>query len=457
MFKKIELWVLFLIIYLFLISAIFFGYLVRDFHKNKNNTSLTSVADKIASIPEYLKEIFTLGSDSEIVNPHIGLRATDQRFKDKKSGFTFFYKKGDKPDLGYLLINRFDLDREKSVSELYDLNLQEKVYQWEFDVTDLYASLALKSEHFDFKRDAPTNRNLIMHSLLMKNGDLISRSQGGSPLLRNNPCSELEIFARDSIYHHSIESMIHDNKELLYVSKFIEPSVVYPNRKKFRDDAIAILDLDGNVLFEKSIVKIFEENDMGALIFGENYNKDPIHLNDVQPVMYDGKYWKKNDIFLSFRNQSMIMLYRPETNKVLWYQQGPWSYQHDVDILNDHTIQVFDNNASNRGKRGNSRVLTYNFETKKIQTPFSNIFENEKIYTGTRGRAENILNDKIFIEETNSGRMLLADRNGDILWEYYANEIDGYSYSGAWSRYINRDYGDIVKTKLGDVDCEISS
>ena len=53
--------------------------------------------------------------------------------------------------------------------------------------------------------------------------------------------------------------------------------------------------------------------------------------------------------------------------------------------------------------------------------------------------------------------MLLADRNGEILWEYYAIENDGYSYSGAWSRYINRDYGDVIKTKLEDVDCEINS
>ena len=41
----------------------------------------------------------------------------------------------------------------------------------------------------------------------------------------------------------------------------------------------------------------------------------------------------------------MIILYRPTTNKVLWYQQGPWIYQHDVDILGNNEISIFSPNC----------------------------------------------------------------------------------------------------------------
>ena len=54
------------------------------------------------------------------------------------------------------------------------------------------------------------------------------------------------------------------------------------------------------------------------------FTKDPIHLNDIQPVNFNGDYWEKGDVFLSLRNQSMIVLYRPSTNQIVWKTQGPF-------------------------------------------------------------------------------------------------------------------------------------
>ena len=59
----------------------------------------------------------------------------------------------------------------------------------------------------------------------------------------------------------------------------------------------------------------------------------------------DGPYWRKGDLFLSLRSPSTVMLYRPATNKVIWRKDGPWSKQHDVDILDDHRISIFNNNG----------------------------------------------------------------------------------------------------------------
>ena len=46
---------------------------------------------------------------------------------------------------------------------------------------------------------------------------------------------------------------------------------------------------------------------------------EPIHLNDIEPVLKDGKFWKKGDLFLSSRSQSAIIHYRPKLNKVVNY------------------------------------------------------------------------------------------------------------------------------------------
>ena len=103
-------------------------------------------------------------------------------------------------------------------------------------------------------------------------------------------------------------------------------------------------------------------------------NDDPTHLNDIQPVLDDGPYWKKGDLFLSLRNISTVMLYRPSTDEILWIKRGPWIAQHDVDILDDHRISIYDNDVEARapGKpyiAGTSQVMVYDFATRKISLP----------------------------------------------------------------------------------------
>ena len=69
-----------------------------------------------------------------------------------------------------------------------------------------------------------------------------------------------------------------------------------------------------------TVPQIFIDNGLEYLLFahGNDYEKDPIHLNDIQPINVDGEFWSKGDVFLSIRNQSMVLLYRPSTNKIIW-------------------------------------------------------------------------------------------------------------------------------------------
>ena len=74
-----------------------------------------------------------------------------------------------------------------------------------------------------------------------------------------------------------------------------------------------------SIPFLNTISQILIENGLEHLLFTSKeiyrFNTDPIHLNDIQPVNFDGEFWKKGDVFFSLRHQSMILLYRPSTNK----------------------------------------------------------------------------------------------------------------------------------------------
>ena len=98
---------------------------------------------------------------------------------------------------------------------------------------------------------------------------------------------------------------------------------------------------------------------------------DPFHLNDIEPIKSDGEYWNKGDLFLSLRNLSLIIHYRPSSNKILKLIRGPFFQQHDVDIISDSKIALFNNNSKvyklKRSDNRNSNVVIYDFKTSKFQ------------------------------------------------------------------------------------------
>tara|TARA_B100001741_G_C16235149_1_gene451339 strand:- start:26 stop:658 length:633 start_codon:yes stop_codon:yes gene_type:complete len=208
-------------------------------------------------------------------------------------------------------------------------------------------------------------------------------------------------------------------------------------------------------------MEIFIENDLEHLIFpGESPTWDPIHINDVQPVLKTGKYFKKGDLFLSLRNLSMIVLYRPELNKIIWYKKYPWRFQHDVDILSEKQISVFNNKnlvfypqVKNGKKITNyNNVLIYDFNKNEILNKYDYLFKKFQIKTPRQGLSEIIDGNKIFVEETDYGRILFIDTDGNILFEYVNRAKDGNIYNLHWSRILNyNDYKstiEILKQKI---------
>ena len=62
----------------------------------------------------------------------------------------------------------------------------------------------------------------------------------------------------------------------------------------FQDDTIVKFNSNGDILFERSLGKLLIANGMQHILYGQGvYQKDPFHLNDIQPALTDGRYWKK--------------------------------------------------------------------------------------------------------------------------------------------------------------------
>ena len=447
-FKRIPIWIVVLIVIFNLIITVQFGYLVT-----KSKTAL-----EIAQIPNILSKIFK-GNLNEFGKDI-------KRFGNKSGLYVYSKFEGDK----YLLLARYDNAIKRSVVELIDVKKKEIINTWKPDIKSINKLSKLPRNRFDLEKNHDSRRYMIYHPWLNNDGSLIfsgGTNPWATPLVKIDKCSNI-VWSVDYPFHHSIER---DHEKNYWVPIFFHPQKVTAGFDEkygssiqyFMDDGIMKVSAHGKVLFQKSIMQIFIENDLGHLIFpGEDYTFDPIHLNDIQPVKTDGLYYKKGDVFLSLRNLSMIVLYRPSNNKILWYKKYPWRYQHDVDILDENRISVFNNNKvlfypRIVGKQEDSprtnNVLIYDFEKNKVFNNYEKIFKKFHIVSNTGGLSE-IINNQIFIEETNYGRILFSDENGNLLFEYINRGKNNKIYPLNWSRILKKEDLEMTIDSLKETKCD---
>ncbi len=409
--------------------AIFTGTLVRQ--ELVGSTKLGVFSEKalfLAEIPVTLSKY--IGLD---------IRSPEQRFPS----IAGFQGKPLQEEV-YLLLSKYDGDKKKSVVELIDLRTFEVKKTWNPDINQINAMVDTSLPEFE---NLIINRNLkryrMIHPFLTEDGGLIF--QHGSPLVKIDKNSQLVWQNQDDVFHHSIEQD-HEGNFWVPTHTFpyqIDKKYVGSNWGTYDDDAITKVSGGGEILFQKSVSNILIENNLEFLLFGynaENFEKDPLHLNDIEPVMTDGPYWKRGDLFLSLAHRSLIILYRPSSNKIIWKGRGHTSLQHDIDILDNNRISIFNNNWKSlfNGSKidGNNEVVIYDFSKDSYSKYFNESLGKYDVRTTTEGLSQILNNGDLFIEEQNYGRLLYFNKDASIQWQY-VNRINKENvYLLNWSRIL---------------------
>jgi len=447
MFKKIEIWILYLVVLLGIPITISFGVLVRQELVSSNKLGLVSKSALFLSeIPMNIKKIYLRYQDANL--------KVEDRFP-LLDGFSGTPNSQE----SYLLLSRYNGDLGEGIVELVDLTNFQVLHTWNPDIDEFNKSVKKINEFKYIDRDNNNSRQFLKSSKLTKDGGLLFNSR---TLRKIDSCSNLIFQNSHDIFHHSIET---DSEGNIWVPSHIYPHSL-PIKKVGRnikeeggyiDDAIVKLSPDGVILFEKSVSQIFIDNGLEYLLFsagGGEFIIDPIHLNDIQPVDSDGEFWNKGDVFLSLRNQSMVLLYRPLTNQIIWKGTGPFFHQHDLDILNDHKISIFNNNSkffvNGEVVDGNNEVIIYNFKTNEYSSYLTDSLIENDVRTVTAGRSQILPSGELFVEEQNYGRILYFDSDGSLRWTYINRADNGKIYFVSWSRilYNNEDIK-IINNFLG--------
>ena len=346
----------------------------------------------------------------------------------------------------YFVYSKFD-EKDNSIEVyLVDLQSHDTLFDWSLDY------IALNTIHKEFiensniakklgkKYHKLNKKNLGPVCLLPENSFVTNLSLvSHSALIKVDRSAHVEWKSKE-VVHHSIE----------YCNGYIwacgHDTLMGEN---ILDDCILKFSLDGKLLFKRSISQIALSNPALGLsntVGSNGASSDPYHLNDVQPVKTNSKkgYWKKGDVFLSLRHKNMIMLYRPENDSILWFRTHPWDAQHDVNVVDDSTISVFNNDYhfyDHLPKAEHSNCVFYHFDGDSTSTPFEDLYEEYEALSSTQGRAKYLKDKDIFYTEvTDRSYYLLQDtESGEVFKFYLPYFMDGYAAHLSWFKVYTRE------------------
>ena len=416
--KKNKYWILYCIFITFLIVIILYGSLLRHHYLGGQQfNNISKIATFFADIPSNLKKI--LLPDYDIIS---------KKHKDKKKLSSKINKNEDR----LLLLSRYSPTKKNFVVEIIDLKTFEVLHQYKNTKKKEIIKFINNKEEYKNFISRPKNKQIMKSPLMLRDGSIIYQQEYG-PLVRKNFCGKIMWVNSEDLFHHYITK--YDDKHIFVPSSKYPFSNKVGNYKKnfgFKDDSITKLNIDGTIIYQKSLIEILKENDfLSDSIFK---NEDPIHLNKIEPVLKDTKYFKKGDLFLSSPTISTIIHYSPISNKIINYLVGEFSWQHDVDVISENEISIFNNNEYGIDSKY-SEILIYNFETKKYKKILEKKLKKENFKTRLQGVHQTLNDGSLLLEETMHGRLLLFDKYGNLKLEYI-NKHNNKSYMLAWSTII---------------------
>ncbi len=299
----------------------------------------------------------------------------------------------------------------------------------------------------------------ILNPLVFPDKSLVYSFDGVSGLRRIDSCTN-RIWKQDSIYPH--HSMNLDSNGDIWICSF-EPvyyatGLYHLNGRSvfFKDNFITKVDAEtGRILFHKSITNILTENNLSYYLLKSGVIKDPLHINDVEPAFKSTPYYQKGDLFISARNPSFIMHYRPSSNKVLNMIEGPFVSQHDVDFLNDSSLVIFNNNCYTVWSKDSkpppqdssrleiagdfySNIVRYDFGNDSFSFIGDSVFRANKIFTYSEGLMEFADPSTYFVEEQNTGLIWIINNDQVLYKNVYKSQHNGYHHLPNWTRIVKK-------------------
>ena len=347
---------------------------------------------------------------------------------------------------GYLLLSYFN---DKGSNQISLLKLSDKTKK-DIVFSQDYSSDALYSDHLSAsepKRQAAIlSRNRLWHPHLSKRGFLTFTIPWNDLISVNIANGKIQWKIRGA-FHHSVESDIDGN---IWACAALPPGVIQNGKPKevqssqmFEDQALVKVSAEGRILKIISVADLLSKSGLEYLLYGSsnpNVNFDPIHLNQITPILENSGLFRKGQLLISLRNLSTIALVDPEAEKILWHGAGPWMNQHSVMAIDSSTFSILDNHSFASGDfwinpSWTTRIVQHNILTKQSAEVQFNRDSPWCFKIPIEGRATQIDPHSWILEDCQHGSiMIFQDQKMVLKWSNLYP--DGTVGTTSWCRYI---------------------
>ncbi len=293
----------------------------------------------------------------------------------------------------------------------------------------------------------------IDDAVLFPNGDVVAIQDNrilpnyrGQRLFRMDKASKIQ-WQIEGTFHHEFDIT---DKGTIYAMDY-ELRNNYPliaeglyHNTSFLCDRIVEVSPQGKILSTISIPDAFVGTDFAFYLYSFRLDLpevqdfafkdgaqgyDLLHTNSVQyltaKMAMSIPSAQEGDLLLSMRGNSMIAVLRPSTKKIVWATMGAWKHQHDVRVLPDGSIRIFDNEGAallhgkDEGKAQvelHSRLLDYYPLTNKTAVRF---FDPTKpnLTTSWRGFHHEFSDGTLLYLSNNQSSLVQISKEGKVLWE----------------------------------------
>lgn len=347
--------------------------------------------------------------------------------------------KPEPPNLGKALPDGGQTDGYTLVSGFFDDGMEirlldgngETAHRWPISYSEIWPDP--QHVHPDSKRPQ-SDWNIYFNGILVQpDGSIVFPYHG---LIKMDSCGDVD---------WKVPLMIHHSIEISPRGTFWAPGQHYgvnrrdhlPFKGDYFDQTVVEITADGEVLREFSIMDALKENGLLGLLSANNrplaLNRefDIIHLNDVEEIpaelVESFPMFSAGDILMSLREPNLLVVMDPETQKIKWYQVGPWNQQHDADWQPNGRITVYNNNVdgSTFGSiLGGSSILSFNPNTGETTTLYGGT-EEQHFYSSIQGDHQILENGNILITESTAGRVFEVTADGTLIWEFINRYAEG--------------------------------